>query len=96
LKQQKKGLSVSRSAKTRDGKIRPLASRAITVSLEEGRLFVQENDEPKQELVPETPQDFYSATSSDEYAFTPAEGNAAAQLMVLHADGKDFSLKHQD
>jgi CubicO group peptidase (beta-lactamase class C family) len=68
---------------------------AITVSLEGGRLFVQENDEPKQELLPESPQDFYSATSSDEYTFTPADGNEA-QLMVLHADGKDFSLKRQD
>lgn len=68
---------------------------AITVSLEGGKLFMQENDEPKQELLPESPQDFYSATSSDEYTFTPADGNAA-QLMVLHADGKDFSLKRQD
>jgi CubicO group peptidase (beta-lactamase class C family) len=68
---------------------------AITVSLEGGRLFVQENDEPKQEILPESPQNFYSATSSDEYSFTPEDGNAA-QLMVLHADGKDFSLKRQD
>jgi hypothetical protein len=68
---------------------------AITVSLETGKLYVQENDEPKQEILPESPQNFYSATSTDEYSFTPEDGNAA-HLMVLHADGKDFSLKRQD
>jgi CubicO group peptidase (beta-lactamase class C family) len=68
---------------------------AITVTLEAGKLLMQENDEPKQELLPEGPQDFYSATTSDEYTFTPADGNAA-QRMVLHANGKDFTLKRQD
>jgi CubicO group peptidase (beta-lactamase class C family) len=64
----------------------------LTVALEDGRLFVQENDEPEQELLAQGPQEFYSASSSDEYTFAPADGNAA-QVMVLHADGKDFELK---
>jgi hypothetical protein len=55
-------------------------------------LFVQENDEPKQELLPESPQDFYSATSSDECTFKPDSGGPA-QVLILHLDGKDIELK---
>jgi hypothetical protein len=40
----------------------------------------------------ESEHDFYSATLSDEVTFAPA-GGSAAQVMVLHADGKDFRLK---
>jgi hypothetical protein len=68
------------------------AQVVLTVTLEDGRLFVRENDEPKQELLAEGPQEFYSASSSDECTFMPADGNTA-QVMVLHADGKDFTLK---
>jgi CubicO group peptidase (beta-lactamase class C family) len=64
----------------------------LTVTVEGERMFVQENDEPKQELLAEGPQEFYSASSSDEYTFAPADGSTA-QMMVLHADGKDFQLK---
>jgi len=32
----------------------------LSVTVENGRLFVQENDEPKQEYLAESPQDFYS------------------------------------
>jgi CubicO group peptidase (beta-lactamase class C family) len=64
----------------------------LSVTVEDGRLFVQENDEPKQELLPESPQDFYSANSSDECTFKPAEGDAA-QVLVLHLGGKDVELK---
>jgi hypothetical protein len=64
----------------------------LKVTVEDGRLFVQENDEPKQEYLAESPQDFYSATSSDEVTFAHA-GGSAAQVMILHADGKDFQLK---
>jgi CubicO group peptidase (beta-lactamase class C family) len=64
----------------------------LSVSVENSHLFVQENDEPKQELLPESPQDFYSATSSDEYTFKP-EGNGPAQVLILHLDGKDIELK---
>src|ERR1700745_2864299 len=39
----------------------------LTVTVEGERMFVQENDEPKQELLAEGPQEFYSASSSDEY-----------------------------
>jgi hypothetical protein len=41
----------------------------LSVTLENGRLFVQEKDKPKQELLPESPQDFYKTTSSNESTF---------------------------
>jgi CubicO group peptidase (beta-lactamase class C family) len=64
----------------------------LSVTVENGRLFIQENDEPKQEYLAESPQDFYSTTSSDECTFKPAEGGAA-QVLVLHLEGKDVELK---
>ncbi|HXX24247.1 MAG TPA: serine hydrolase [Terriglobia bacterium] len=64
----------------------------LSVTVENGRLFVQENDEPKQELLAESPNDFYSATSSDEYTFKRAD-ESPAQVMVLHLEGKDVELK---
>jgi len=64
----------------------------ITVTVENGHLFFQENDEPKQELFPESPQDFYSAVSSDECSFK-LEGNGPANALILHLDGKDLELK---
>lgn len=63
----------------------------IAVTVQDGRMFLQENDEPKQEYFAEGPLDFYSAASSDEVTFAPADGTTA-QMMVLHADGKDFQL----
>jgi hypothetical protein len=64
----------------------------LTVTVENGKVYVRENEEPKQELLAESAQDFYSATSSDEYTFKPAEGSA--QVMVLHLEGgKDVELK---
>ena len=64
----------------------------LSVTVENGHLFVQENDEPKQELLPESPQDFYSANSSDECSFKPADGGPA-QILVLHLGNKDVELK---
>jgi CubicO group peptidase (beta-lactamase class C family) len=70
------------------------ADLAITVTVEGGKLYVQENQEPKQELLPESATDFYSTSSSDEYTFT-AGGGSRAELMVIHVDGKDFRLIRQ-
>jgi hypothetical protein len=65
----------------------------LRVTLENGELFVQENDEPKQKLLSEGPQDFYSATSSDEFSFSPP-GGSTANVMILHLDdGRELSLK---
>ncbi len=64
----------------------------LSVTVENGRLFIQENDEPKQEFLPESAQDFYSANSSDECSFKLAD-EGPAQVMVLHLGGKDVELK---
>ena len=64
----------------------------LTVTVGDGRLFVQENDEPKQEYLADSEHDFYSTASSDEVTFAPADGSTA-QVMILHLDGKDVPLK---
>jgi CubicO group peptidase (beta-lactamase class C family) len=64
----------------------------LTVTVENGRVFIQENDEPKQELFPEGPQDFYSASSSDECSFKLGD-DGPAQALILHLGGKDVELK---
>jgi len=64
----------------------------LTVAAGKDRLFIQENDEPKQEYLAESDSDFYSTASSDEVTFAPADGNTA-QVMILHLDGKDIALK---
>jgi hypothetical protein len=63
----------------------------LSVTVEDGRLYVQENDEARQEYFAESPLDFYSASSSDACTFKPTEG--PAQAMVLHLDDKDLELK---
>ena len=63
----------------------------LSVTIGNGRLFVQENDEPRQEFLAESPQDFYSTTSTDEYTFKPASGTA--QILILHLGDKDLELK---
>jgi hypothetical protein len=62
------------------------------VTVDNGQLFIQENDESKQEYLSESPTDFYSANSSDECSFKPADGGPA-QALVLHLEGKDVELK---
>ncbi len=64
----------------------------LTVTAGDGRLFIQENDEPKQEYLAESEHDFYSTASSDEVTFSPADGSAA-QVMILHLGDKDVPLK---
>jgi hypothetical protein len=63
----------------------------LSITVENGHLFVQENDEPKQKLLPESPRDFYSANSTDEYTFKPASGKA--QVLILHLADKDLELR---
>jgi CubicO group peptidase (beta-lactamase class C family) len=67
------------------------ADIVLAVTVEDGHLFLQENDEPKQEYRAENADDFYSISSSDECTFKPA-GIAPAQKLVLHVDGKDVEL----
>jgi CubicO group peptidase (beta-lactamase class C family) len=64
----------------------------IAVTYEDGHLYVQENSEPRQELLAESPTDFHSAVSSDEWTFR-VEPGGRAQSLVLHLGNKDLELK---
>ena len=70
-----------------------LAPEAIlTVTVENGHLFIRENDEEKLEYFAESPNDFYSAISTDECSFKPETG--PVQVLVLHLDnGQNPELK---
>jgi hypothetical protein len=74
------------------GKYALTADIVLTVTVENGRLFVRENDEEKQEYLAESPNDLYSTTSTDECSFQPETG--PAQVLVLHLDnGQNPELK---
>ena len=66
--------------------------KILTIRREGDHLSVQENDEPKQELMPESETDFYSTSSDDSMTFqTDRQGKMTA--MILHVDGKDIPIK---
>ena len=64
----------------------------LTVRREGDHLSVQENDEPKQDLLPESETDYFSTTSDDTYTFH-SDRTGQVTVMVLHADGKDIPVK---
>ena len=53
---------------------------------------MQENDEPKQDLMPESETDFYSTLSDDTTTFQ-ADSQGKVTTMILHVDGKDIPVK---
>ncbi len=68
------------------------ADIVLTVTVENGHIYIREDDGDKQEYLAEGPNDFYSATSSDECSFKPDTG--PAQVLVLHLDnGQNPELK---
>ena len=63
----------------------------LTVRWEGDHLTIQENDEPKQDLLPESPVQFYTV-ADDVYTFeTDAQGRVTR--MVLHLDDKEIPTK---
>ena len=95
LKEHKKASLTADQLNRLAGKYALSADLAMTVTVENGHVYLQENSEPRQELLPESAQDFYSANSSDECSFKPA-GGGPAQVLVLHLEGKDLELKRVD
>jgi tetratricopeptide (TPR) repeat protein len=68
------------------------ADIVLTITVENGRIYIREGDEDKQEYLAESPNDFYSATSTDECSFKPETG--PAKVLVLHLDnGQNPELK---
>ncbi len=64
----------------------------LTIRREGDHLSVQENDEPKQDLLPESETDFFSATADDAYTFK-RDNSGRVTALILHADGKDIPIK---
>ena len=63
----------------------------LTVRWEGNRLSVQENDEPKQDLLPESATQFFTV-ADDVYTFETDTQGRVIQV-VLHADGRDIPAK---
>ena len=53
---------------------------------------MQENDEPKQDLKPESETDFFSTMAADGYSFE-INGEGEVTAMILRADGKDIAIQ---
>ena len=72
-----------------------LPNVVLTIRREGDHLSVQENDEPKQDLLPESETDFYSTTSDDTMTFQ-VDIQGRATTMILHADGKEIPIKRME
>jgi CubicO group peptidase (beta-lactamase class C family) len=66
----------------------------LTIERSGDHLTIQENDEPKQTLLPESATQFFSTTSDDVFRFElDAQGHVTH--LVLHTDGQDIRMARQ-
>jgi CubicO group peptidase (beta-lactamase class C family) len=61
----------------------------LVIRREGDHLSIQENDEPKQDLFPESPRDFFSKFADDVFTFE-LDSEGRVTRMVLHTDGRDI------
>src|SRR5215469_2117525 len=67
----------------------------LMIRHEGDHLSVQENDEPKQDLLPESYTAFFSTVADDVYTFvTDKEGRVTG--LVLHTGGENIEIKRSD
>jgi CubicO group peptidase (beta-lactamase class C family) len=66
-----------------------------TIRREGDHLSLQENDEPKEEIFPESASEFFSKTADDELTFV-SDSQGRITTMVLHTGGKDIPIKRID
>ena len=66
-----------------------------TVRREGNHLSLQENDEPKEAIFPESQKDFFSKTSDDVLTFE-MDSQGRVTRMVLHTGGRDIPIKRID
>ncbi len=59
---------------------------------EAGAGWIQENDEPRQELGADGERQFFSRTADDEYSFD-LHSSGRVTTMVLHTDGKALPMQ---
>lgn len=67
----------------------------LVVRQEGDHLSVQENEEPKEELFPESEKDFFSKSADDVFTFE-MDSQGRVTRMVLHTGGEDIPLKRID
>ena len=67
----------------------------LTIRREGDHLSVQENDEPKQDLFPESERQVFSKVADDVYSFE-LDSQGRTTTMILHTGGKDIPLKRID
>jgi CubicO group peptidase (beta-lactamase class C family) len=63
----------------------------LVVRREGDHLSVQENDEPKEDVFPESEKDFFSKTADDVFTFETDDGGRVVR-MVLHTGGEKIPL----
>jgi CubicO group peptidase (beta-lactamase class C family) len=74
------------------GRYGDAAKLVLTVHREGDHLSIQENDEPRQDLLPESETDFFSTVSTDVFTFEMDRQGHPIRV-VLHVDGKDVRIK---
>jgi CubicO group peptidase (beta-lactamase class C family) len=67
----------------------------LTIRREGDHLTVQENDEPKQQLFPESERDFFSKVADDVFTFE-VDSQGQVTGMNLHTGGRDIPIKRID
>jgi len=67
----------------------------LTIRREGDHLSVQENDEPKQELFPDSEHDFFSKMADDVFTFD-VDSQGHATMMTLHTGGRNIPIKRID
>jgi CubicO group peptidase (beta-lactamase class C family) len=67
----------------------------LVIRREGDHLLVQENDEPKQELFPESEKDFFSKVADDVFTFQTDNQNHVTGI-ILHTGGRDLRTKRID
>lgn len=77
------------------GRYGTLPDLVLTIRRDGGHLSLEENEEPKQELMPESESDFYS-TSSDDTCTFQVDSQGRATGMTLHVEGRDIPIKRID
>jgi hypothetical protein len=77
------------------GRYGTLPDLVLTIRRERGHLSLEENEQAKQELLPESQSDFYS-TSSDDTCTFQVDSQGRTTGMILHVHGRDIPIKRMD
>lgn len=78
------------------GRYKVPGATPITLAIERAgdHLSVQQNDEAKQDLLPESETQFFSTSADDVYRFE-SDKDGRITAMILHTDGQDIRIPRQ-